>query len=186
MERNLKNIKLLAMDVDGTLTDGNMLLLGSTQMKIFNVHDGLGIRVAEEAGLKIAWITGNVTQAVAERGRMLGLEDIYQNARNKAITIKELAKKHNISTDEIAFIGDDLNDIPAMNACGYGIAVLNAVDEVKEAADLITQRRGGEGAVREVIETLLRAQNRWEDAKAIFMKKLELEQISLTGPEAVN
>jgi 3-deoxy-D-manno-octulosonate 8-phosphate phosphatase (KDO 8-P phosphatase) len=174
------------MDVDGTLTDGNMILLGNTQLKIFNVHDGLGIRVAEEAGLKIAWVTGNVTQAVEERGRMLGLEDIYQNARNKAITINELAKKYNISTNEIAFIGDDINDIPAMKACGYGIAVLNAVDEVKDAADYITKRRGGEGAVREIIETLLKAQNRWEEAMAIFMKKLELEQVSLTGPEAVN
>lgn len=174
------------MDVDGTLTDGNMILLGSTQLKIFNVHDGLGIRIAVEAGLKIAWVTGNVTQAVEERGRMLGLEDIYQNARNKEITIKLLAIKHNISTDEIAFVGDDLNDIPAMKACGYGIAVANAVSEVKETADHVTKLKGGQGAVREVIETIFKAQSKWEDAKAILMKKLELEQISLSGPETVN
>ena len=176
MER-LKKIRLLAMDVDGVLTDGGMVYVeDSGLLKSFNAQDGLGIRLAMSAGLKIAWVTGNVSSAVARRAADVGVADLYQGARLKSEAIRDVAAKHRLSTEEIAYVGDDLNDLPAFEAAGVSFAVSNAVSEVKQAACFITQRSGGAGAVREVIEMILKSRGRWPEAVASFIEELRREQ----------
>ena len=185
MNDRLSRIKLLAMDVDGTLTDGSMIFYNHEQMKVFSVYDGLGIRIALNSNLNIIWVTGNVTAAVSERARTLGVTDVYQGARFKTDALKEIAKRYQLETDEIAYIGDDLNDIPAYEAAGFRFAVANAAQEVKDRADFITVKPGGQGAVREAIEAILKARGTWEDAINAFLKELALEDAGKAGPEAV-
>lgn len=185
IDDRLKRIKLLAMDVDGTLTDGAMIFHGGEQIKSFSVYDGLGIRLAMNYGLRIAWITGNSTEAVTRRARMLGVEDVYQGVRYKSRAIDDIAKLYQLKHDEIAYMGDDLNDLPAFERAGFSIAVPNAADEVRECADMITRLSGGKGAVREAIETILKARDKWDDAVRSFLDELALEEDIKKGPEAV-
>lgn len=185
MLERLKKIKLLAMDVDGTLTDGSMIFLGNDQMKVFSVYDGLGIRLAMNYGLKIAWVTGNVTESVEQRARTLGVTDVYQGARFKSDAMKQIASDHSLTMDEIAYIGDDLNDIPAFDCAGVSFAVANAVEEVKQRADVLTTNRGGQGAVREAIEAILKVHGTWDDAVSSFLDELAREEAGRKGPEAV-
>ena len=185
MSDKLSKIKILAMDVDGTLTDGAITFCNGEQIKSFHVHDGLGIRLAINHGLRVAWITGNVASAVEERAEMLGVEDVYQGARHKSEALADLAGRRDVSTDEIAYIGDDLNDLPAVRAAGFSFAVGDAAAEVKQAADAVTRRAGGRGAVREAIETILKARGEWEEASASFLDELRREEAGKPGPEAV-
>lgn len=185
MKDRLAKIKLLAMDVDGTLTEGEMILLDGRQIKLFNVYDGLGIRLAMNIGLGIAWVTGNTSVAVVERAKSLGVTDICQGARFKTKALEDLAARHSLGMDEIAYMGDDLNDIPALDLAGVAIAVANACAEVKARADIVTEREGGHGAVREVIETVLKARGEWEAAVEAFLDELRREQEGKAGPEAV-
>lgn len=185
MQDRLAQIKLLAMDVDGTLTEGEMIILDDRQIKMFNVYDGLGIRLAMNYGLKIVWITGNSSTAVAERAKSLQVTDVYQGARFKTEALRHAAERYGLSMSEIAYVGDDLNDLPALHMAGFGIAVANAVDEVKERADMVTERCGGRGAIREVIEAILKARGDWDRAVESFLDELKVEQQGKAGPEAV-
>lgn len=181
----LARIKLLAMDVDGTLTDGGMTFLGGEQLKMFSVYDGLGIRLAMNYGLKVAWVTGNVTDSVVQRARALGVADVYQGARFKSNAMKQIAADHGLEMEEIAYIGDDINDLPAFDLAGVSFAVANAVTEVKERADVVTVRNGGRGAVREAIEDILKARDQWDEAVSSFLEELSREESEGKGPEAV-
>jgi 3-deoxy-D-manno-octulosonate 8-phosphate phosphatase (KDO 8-P phosphatase) len=144
----LKRIKLLAMDVDGVLTDGSMIVSAEGDTKVFNVYDGLGIGLAMAAGLEVVWITGNVSPAVARRAESLGITELFQGARYKSVALLQIAETQGLALEEIAYIGDDLNDLPALESAGVGFAVANAVSEVKDAADIVTAQPGGRGAVR--------------------------------------
>jgi len=185
IDDKLAGIKLLAMDVDGTLTEGEMIIVDGHQIKLFNVYDGLGTRLALNIGLKIAWITGNVSEAVSDRAASLGVTDVYQGARCKTDAIDDLAARHGLAASEIAYMGDDLNDLPAFDRAGVAIAVANAADEVKSRADMVTTRGGGHGAVREVIESILKARGEWEAAIEGYLDELRSEQDGKAGPEAV-
>ena len=185
MHNRLSKIKILAIDVDGTLTDGAITFCNGEQVKSFHVHDGLGIRLAMNHGLRIAWITGNVASAVEERAGMLGVEDVYQGARHKSEALVDLATRYDVSVDEIAYIGDDLNDLPAFRVAGFTFAVGDAAAELRETADAVTQRAGGCGAVREAIETILKSRGEWEEASASFLDELRKEEAGKLGPEAV-
>ncbi len=185
MVDKLSKIKMIAMDVDGTLTAGEMIFFDGHQVKRFNVYDGLGTRLAMNYGLGIAWITGNTSAAVTDRARSLGVTDVYQGARFKTEALTHLCAAHNLKIEEVAYIGDDLNDIPALKMAGVAIAVANACDEVKERSDYVTQRCGGHGAVREVIEMVLKARGEWESAVNSFLEELNREQQQKSGPEAV-
>ena len=181
----LSRIKLLAMDVDGTLTDGGMLFLNGEQMKVFSVYDGLGIRLAMNYGLEIVWVTGNLTSAVADRARTLGVEGVYQRARYKSVAMDRIAADYALAREEIAYMGDDLNDLPAFDRAGFCFAPANAVEEVKARADVVTQRAGGAGAVREAIEAILKARGEWEAAVTSYLDELAKEEAGKAGPEAV-
>lgn len=185
MNERLNRIKLLAMDVDGTLTNGDMVFHGSEQIKSFSVYDGLGIRLAINYGLRIAWVTGNNSESVSRRARMLGVEDVIQSSRFKSNAIRELARHYGLEREEIAYIGDDINDLPAFEQVGFSFAVANATDVVKARADAVTTLRGGRGAVREAIETIFKARGKWDDAVQSFLEELSVEEEQKKGPEAV-
>jgi 3-deoxy-D-manno-octulosonate 8-phosphate phosphatase (KDO 8-P phosphatase) len=161
-EERARRIKLIAMDVDGVLTDG-AIFLGNNgeELKAFNVHDGMGITLAHQAGLYTAIITGRESEIVRRRGEELKIVDIHQKISNKAECVKGLLEKYKLTLEEVAFIGDDLNDVPLFLLVGFAAAVANATPEAKQHAQFITNAAGGRGAVRELIEYILKAQDKW-------------------------
>jgi 3-deoxy-D-manno-octulosonate 8-phosphate phosphatase (KDO 8-P phosphatase) len=151
-------IALFGMDVDGVLTDGGIYYGGSgLELKRFNVQDGMGITLVRRADIVPFIITARRSSAVARRALELGIEDIYQGARNKSVCLEELASKHGVPLERIAFVGDDLSDLSVLTKVGLPIAVANAIEEVKEVAKYVTSRSGGDGAVREACEYVIRA-----------------------------
>jgi len=164
-----RQIKLLVLDVDGVLTNGQLLFgVDGEMVKVFHTHDGLGIAAAHGAGLKTAIITGRKSEMVSYRGKELGISHVFQGVRDKVKVIEELAAQNELSLDEVAFVGDDLNDLAVMAKVGLACAVANAVAEVKTAAHFVSCRQGGSGAVRDVIELILKAQNKWDATVATY------------------
>jgi 3-deoxy-D-manno-octulosonate 8-phosphate phosphatase (KDO 8-P phosphatase) len=170
-----KKIRVLLMDVDGVLTDGRIWLLSrsdgnASEIKGFSAYDGAGLKLARAAGLRTGLITGRESSAVAQRARECEIEFVYQHRATKLGALEEILQTTGASADEVAYIGDDLPDLPVLQRVGLAAAVANAVPEVKRAAHFVTSRSGGEGAVREVIELIVKAQGKWaaasRDAKA--------------------
>lgn len=163
-KNDLKEIKLLAMDVDGVLTDGG-LLIGSdgTEFKNFNLLDGHGIRMWHRAGFKTAVISGRKSGATQIRVEELEISFIYQPCDNKLDCFNDILAKSGLEPKNIAYIGDDVMDIPLVKRAGFGIAVANAVNELKSCAHYITSGKGGNGAVREVIEYILKNTGKWDE-----------------------
>lgn len=158
-----RRIKLLAMDVDGVLTDGRIILGNQgEELKAFNVHDGLGITLAHQAGIHTAIITGRESEIVRRRGAELKIQDIHQKVADKDKCIQHLLEKYDLMLDEVAFIGDDLNDVPLLLQVGLAAAVADATPEARRYAHLVTQAGGGHGAVRELITLILKAQGKWD------------------------
>ena len=154
--RLAKALKMLLLDVDGVLTDGTIILSGSgDEVKHFNVHDGMGITLAQAAGLRIGILTGRSSKVVQRRAEELKIEEVVQGSGNKGQDLDRLIEKYSISCEEIAYIGDDIPDLPVMRRVGMPIAVANARPEVKAACIFVTHETGGNGAVREAIEWLL-------------------------------
>lgn len=154
----LSKIKLVAMDVDGTLTDGAMYYSAKgEQLKRFSTRDGMGIMLLQEYGIKTAIITSENTEIVTSRAKKLNIEDVILGSKEKDGEIKQLAKKHNLSLDEIAYIGDDINDISALKIVGLSACPQDASDFVKDVAIYICDSSGGNGAVRELAELILSA-----------------------------
>ena len=148
--------KLFAMDVDGTLTDGSVLMDGSgSEYKRFNIQDGMGIARFRAAGGKVAFISGRYSAATELRARELHVDFLANGIGEKLPKLIQIADQLGIKPSEVAYIGDDVNDLDCARWVGLGIAVANAVPELKEAADLVTTREGGNGAVREVADLLL-------------------------------
>jgi 3-deoxy-D-manno-octulosonate 8-phosphate phosphatase (KDO 8-P phosphatase) len=162
LERARKT-RLLIMDVDGVLTDGRIIQDGhGHELKVFDVKDGHGIVMAHRAKLRTALISGRESETITRRADELGIELVFQKIWNKLEVYEKLLVDTELTHNEVAYIGDDLIDIPLLRRVGLAVAVADAVDEVKAAAHLITQRPGGQGAVREVIELILRAQGHWD------------------------
>jgi len=168
-----KKIKLLLFDVDGVLTDGQIFIFpvpsgGAQQIVVeakgFSAHDGAGISLARLGGLKTGLITRRNSETVALRARDLKLEYVYQGITNKLTAFQEILGKEKLSASEAAFVGDDVIDLPPMQECGFSVAVANARREVKEQAHYITPHAGGEGALRDAIEYILKAQAKWKQA----------------------
>jgi len=158
----LKPIKLLILDVDGVLTDGRITYNDrGEETKSFDVKDGLGIRLLIDFGIHVSIITGRKSGAVDHRCRDLGISSVFQGARNKTDVLITLIKETGVSSNQIAVMGDDFPDIPLMKASGCGIAVADAHEAVRRYADMVTEARGGNGAVREVSEAILSAQGHW-------------------------
>jgi 3-deoxy-D-manno-octulosonate 8-phosphate phosphatase (KDO 8-P phosphatase) len=150
-------IRLLVLDVDGVLTDGTILLGAGEELKHFHVRDGLGLKRLMSAGVEVAVISGRDSAAVTRRMAELGVRHVYQGIEDKLAVLERLRSTLGIDALEIAVVGDDLPDLAPMRAAGLAIAVADAHEEVRAAADWVTQTGGGRGAVREVADRLLAA-----------------------------
>lgn len=158
----LEQIKLLVVDVDGVLTDGTIAISqDAREIKFFNSLDGHGIRLWKRAGMMVAFLSGRGCDAVGHRGKELDVDFVLQNCHDKLPALKKLLQQLNLSARQVAYIGDDLPDLPVIEFVGFSAAVANAVDEVKKHADYVTSRQGGKGAVREVVEYILKNTNKW-------------------------
>jgi 3-deoxy-D-manno-octulosonate 8-phosphate phosphatase (KDO 8-P phosphatase) len=167
----LVRIKLLIVDCDGVLTDGRIVLLSDTEeTKFFDVKDGHGIRMAARAGLKTAIISGRASFAVRARVRDLGVDYLHEASWVKVGPYDEILRAEGIADDAVCYVGDDVTDIPLLRRAGLAVAVADAVDEAKQYAHYVTERPGGRGAVREVIEMILKAQGKWEAAMSRYLE----------------
>jgi 3-deoxy-D-manno-octulosonate 8-phosphate phosphatase (KDO 8-P phosphatase) len=159
-----KKIKLLILDVDGVMTDGSIILDNEgNEFKVFNVRDGHGIKMLEKAGVKVAIITGRHSKVVERRAHELGITEVYQRCHIKSVAYEHLLEKMGLSNEEVAYIGDDIVDIPIFNRVGLSIAVADATEETKKSAMMVTVNRGGRGAVRETCEFILKSKGIWEE-----------------------
>lgn len=174
IQERASRIKLLLMDCDGVLTDGRVWLFeNGEEQKGFHTRDGLGIELWHRAGLKSGIISGRNSSAVERRAQGLGMAFVVQGVTEKVQAFTQTVTQAGVTNEEVAFIGDDLNDIPLMMRSGLGIAVADAAAETREAAHYVTQLAGGYGAVREVIELILKAQDRWDDLTAHYTENAD-------------
>lgn len=162
-QNKLKDIKLLILDVDGVLTDGGIIYDDDgNETKIFNVKDGLGIKLLMDAGIHLCIVTGRRSNALLIRCKDLGIDHVYDGVRNKVEVLDAILARTGLSATEVAFIGDDLPDLSLMKKVGFSIAVADADKTILEHADMVTSAKGGHGAVREACEAILRARGLWE------------------------
>ncbi len=167
LKKRARLIKLLLMDVDGTMTDGSVTLLSQSddtalEIKTFDAHDGQGLTLAHTAGLRTGCITGRESAALLRRAREMKMEFIYMKQPLKMPAYEEILRKAGVADSAVAYIGDDLPDIPLLRRAGLAIAVGNAVPEVKQVAHYTTKALAGHGAVREAVELVLRSKEIWE------------------------
>lgn len=164
-----RRIQLLLTDCDGVLTDGSLHYAAAGEVtKVFHIHDGLGFKLARQAGLKTGIISGRQSAALELRARELKVDYLYQGNDAKLSAYEEIRAAENLRDEQIAYLGDDLHDLILLRRVGLAIAVADAVAEVKAAAHFITEQRGGRGAFREAVEFILKAQAKWHDLLALF------------------
>ena len=168
-----RKIKLFLMDVDGTLTDGGVCLISTTggsgdatvsEMKVFNAQDGQGLSLAHTMGIQTGFITGRSSPAVAKRAQELKVSFVYLGQAKKTQAFEECLQKADVTEEEVAYLGDDLPDMPLARRAGLGVCVADGAPELKAICHFTTRKPGGRGAAREVIELILKAQGRWEEA----------------------
>ena len=168
-----RKIKLFLMDVDGTLTDGGVCLISTTggsgdatvsEMKVFNAQDGQGLSLAHTMGIQTGFITGRSSPAVAKRAQELKVSFVYLGQAKKTQAFEECLQKAGVTEEEVAYLGDDLPDMPLASRAGLGVCVADGAPELKAICHFTTRKPGGRGAAREVVELILKAQGRWEEA----------------------
>lgn len=163
LAKKLQKVVLLVLDVDGVLTDGKIIIDDSgNESKHFHVRDGHGLKLLLRGGIDVALLTGRTSKVVQHRARELGITAVYQGARDKAKIMEEILDTRKVSGGCVAYVGDDIVDIPVFGMVGFSAAVADAPDYVKERADYTTEKRGGEGAVREICEMILSAREVWD------------------------
>jgi len=168
LKKRAAQIKVLLMDVDGTMTDGSVILLSqpdgsALEIKKFDAHDGQGLTLAQTAGLRTGCITGRESSALLRRAREMKMEFIYMKQPVKMPAYEEILEKAGVSDSVVAFIGDDLPDIPLLRRAGLAIAVGDAVPEVKDVAHYTTKALAGHGAIREAVELILKSKGIWKE-----------------------
>jgi 3-deoxy-D-manno-octulosonate 8-phosphate phosphatase (KDO 8-P phosphatase) len=158
LKEKIDPLKLIIFDVDGVLTDGTIIYaLVGNDFKMFNVHDGFGIKLLQKAGFKIAVLSSRRSVTVEKRLKELNVHDNFMGLPNKLKAYEQLKDRYDLRDEEIAYVGDDIPDLVVMKRVGFAIAVQNAVDRVKQVAHYITKKHGGHGAVREVVELILKS-----------------------------
>jgi 3-deoxy-D-manno-octulosonate 8-phosphate phosphatase (KDO 8-P phosphatase) len=163
-------IKLLILDVDGVLTNGGLIIHhDGEESKIFSVRDGLAIRLLQRGGIEVALLTGRTSRVVARRAEELGIELVAQGSLNKLAGYEEMLRRRLLSEPDVAYVGDDLVDIPVLKRVGLAVAVADAATAVHSYCHLSTSSLGGRGAVREVCELLLQAQGKWEEVTGVYL-----------------
>ena len=163
LNEKMKSIRLLILDIDGVLTSG-MIYYGNDNLEVrgFHIHDGLGIKLLQKTGVTVAIISGKKSQAVERRLNELNIQHIYLAHEDKRSAYQELKQKLNLQDQEIAYMGDDLPDLPLLKLAGLAITVAQAPEIIKQHSDFITKLKGGEGAVREVCELIMQAQGKYQ------------------------
>ncbi len=167
-----QKIRMLLLDVDGVMTDGSVLLTSdSAELKRFHVHDGIGIALAKVAGILIGIVSGRESEAVRKRAEELGIDEIQQGSVDKEKSYEIILKKYGLKDEEVAYVGDDLLDIPILKRAGLSICVANGVEEAKKVSDYVTKKKGGEGAVREAVERILAGKGKRKEAILSLLKR---------------
>jgi 3-deoxy-D-manno-octulosonate 8-phosphate phosphatase (KDO 8-P phosphatase) len=163
LKKKLARVKLFLCDVDGVLTDGSIFIGGAREFKRFNIRDGLGLVLARRAGLKIGWVSARPSEATKLRADELKIHFLIQQGdkTSKSGAIEQLLAKEKLSWDDVCFVGDDVVDLGPLHRAGFSVAVADGVAEARAAAHFVTRAAGGRGAVREVVEIILRAQGKW-------------------------
>lgn len=169
MNERLTTIQLLLLDVDGVMTDGGIIYDGNgLETKVFNVKDGHGIKMLQRAGIEVGIITGRSSAVVDIRARELGIELVYQGALRKLASYEDIKLKTGFGDSQIAYMGDDVIDVPVMRRVGFAAAPQDALAEAKRAAHYIASCNGGRGAVREVCDLILKGRGAWDDVTARY------------------
>ena len=168
LKRRAAHIKVLLMDVDGTMTDGGVILLSqldgtALELKTFDAHDGQGLTLAHTAGIRTGCITGRESPALARRANEMKMEFIYMKQPTKIPAYEEILRKAGVAESAVAYVGDDLPDLLVMRRVGLAIAVGDAVPEVKKAAHFVTKAHAGRGAIRDAVELILKSKGIWEE-----------------------
>lgn len=164
-------VRLLILDVDGVLTDGRIIYDNyGDELKFFDVQDGMGLYLLHKAGIPCVLITAKRSRLVKRRAKELWIARLYQNVQDKLAVYEEVKRRFGVGDDAIGFVGDDIVDLPIMRRVGLSVAVPYAIEEIKRVAHWVTQRAGGRGAVREVIDTVLKAQGVWESVTARYQR----------------
>ncbi len=166
--------KLFLFDIDGVFTDGGLYYTNSADViRMFDVKDGLGVRMLLQTDIIPVIVTGKSSEAVSRRMQVLGIKHVYQKVRNKLKKVEEIAKQFSVSFEEIIFMGDDWNDYSVLRKVGCAITVPSSPQEIKECCKYVTKRSGGDGAVREAIEWILRKEGKYESAVKRFLENLQ-------------
>ena len=172
LDRRLARVQLLLLDVDGVLTDGGVTWNNQgNESKTFHIRDGLGLRAWQKAGGRTGIVTGRSSHVVQLRADELGIGIVRQGVDDKLAAAESLLAEYGLSWEQTAFVGDDLPDLPVVSRCGVGVAVADACPELIAAATIVTRLPGGRGAVREVIERMLKARGSWDAVVARYAAK---------------
>ena len=172
IKEKIRGLRLVVFDVDGVLTDGRIIYTESgDEIKSFDVRDGHGIKLLQRAGLECAIITSRDSRIVRRRAEELGIGLLYQGMLDKVVALEDILRRRGLRADEVAFIGDDLVDVPVMRRVGLPVAVRDAVDEVKDVALYVTERPGGRGAVREITEIILKIKGVWKELLMHYLNR---------------
>lgn len=171
MQKKIAQIQLLLLDVDGVLTSGQIIYDGvGNELKIFNVRDGHGIKLLHRAGIRSGIITGRSSEVVARRAQELGIDLLYQGALNKLEPFEKILHDTGLRPDQIAYVGDDLIDLPVLCRVGFSATVADADPEVCRRVDYISARKGGKGAVRDICELILKQGGHWNKVTARYFE----------------
>jgi 3-deoxy-D-manno-octulosonate 8-phosphate phosphatase (KDO 8-P phosphatase) len=169
MDERLIKIKLLILDVDGVMTDGRIIFdSNGVESKFFNVKDGHGIKLLQRAGVEVGIISGRESQVVANRATELGIVQVYQKSLDKLVPYRQMLEATGLSDEQVAFMGDDIIDIPLLKRVGFAAAPADAVAEVLPFAHFVAKNRGGWGAVRELCDMILKGQGSWESVTSRY------------------
>jgi 3-deoxy-D-manno-octulosonate 8-phosphate phosphatase (KDO 8-P phosphatase) len=161
LDAAFKRVRLLLCDVDGVLTDASVFIGGAQELKQFNIQDGLGLVNLRRQGLKVGWISSRPSPATTRRVRELKIDFLRQEKGSKVCAVESLLAQTGFRWDEVCYMGDDIVDLGVLKRAGVAVAVANGVAEARAAADYVTGASGGHGAIREVVELILKAQNKW-------------------------
>lgn len=166
----LRPLRLMVLDVDGVLSDGSLYFhADGSETKAFNTQDGQGIKLLQASGVDVAIITGRESTIVSQRAAALGIKDLMQGREDKIVALTELVSRRNLDWSQVGYCGDDLPDLAAIRKAGFGASVANAPDYIKQYSDHVTQRSGGQGAVREITDLIMQAQGTWQACISHFL-----------------
>ncbi len=170
LEDRIKKIKILAFDVDGVLTDGGIVVSSKEEIKVFNVKDGLGLAMARRLGFVTLFISGRSSVSLENRSRELKVDYLIMSCDNKIVELNKILKELNMNYENVAYMGDDYNDLPILEVCGVSACPGDAVEAVRERVDVVIEDFGGKGAARAFIEKILRTQNKLEQGIKLYFE----------------